>query len=236
MNRRLPSFSPAAFFALLLVCASPLSAQNTNPTTIRPDSRKPAGENLAVPLGWKVGFDKPSPDVVIGADEETADIYFVNMTPGWHITTGPAAVFYHPAVTATGVFHAETKIHLFDPGTRNEAFGLIFGGQNLQADNQRYDYFLIRNTGEYLLKRRTGGGTSTIQGWTKSDAVMRYTDPSVSSVENVLAIDAGAKEVIFSINGTTVATFPRADLHADGLVGLRINHGLNVHVSEFKVE
>lgn len=215
-------------FALV---APPLFAQEGD----RPDPEEAEGGNLMTPPSWNVRLDRPSDDVVIGSDKETADIWFVNMTPGWHITTGPAGIFYHPASTAEGTYRTETLIHLFDPQGRNEAFGLFIGGQNLDADNLSYDYFLIRNSGEYLIKRREGSETSLIQGWTPHDGIRTYGPDSGDSVPNTLAVEVGDEEVGFFINGEEVERLPKSDLQTDGVVGLRINHRLNVHVGDFKV-
>ena len=201
----------------------------------QPDPQNPAGENGAVPFDWSVRLDRPDPNAVIGANADSADIFFVNMVPGWHITTGPSAIFYHPNSTAGGEYEATLDVHLFDPGERREAFGMIIGGQNLSDDNQTYDYFLIRNSGEFLIKRRIGADTQLIQDWTASDAIVRYTDPSVSSVLNTLAVRVGETEVAFVINDEVVATHPRDIVNTEGLVGLRINHALNVHVSNLAV-
>jgi len=83
----------ALLTASLFLISTVLVAQN------RPDGTTPQGENLKVPIGWELRLDRPNPDVIIGDDIETADIYFVNMTPGWHIKTGPAAICYHPENT-----------------------------------------------------------------------------------------------------------------------------------------
>ncbi len=202
----------------------------------RPDPNNPAGENNAVPEEWLVRLDQPDSNVVIGADQETSDIFFVNMAPGYHITSGPAAIYYHPASTASGTYEASTTMHLFDPGDRTEAFGILVGGSDLQADNQAYDYFLIRNSGEYLIKRRRGSDTELIQDWTPHESIVRYTpDAEDASVANTLAIRAGEENVVFSINGAEVATYPRDEIKTDGIVGLRVNHALNVHVSDLSV-
>ena len=201
-----------------------------------PDPKNPENENLAVPADWNVRLDRPNDDVTIGADAEAADIYFVNMVPGWHITTGPAAIFWHPGSRAGGTYRAETVIHLFDPQGRNEAFGIFFGGTDLEGDGQAYSYFLLRNSGQYLVKNRDGAETSTVEGWTDTPAMNRYDNPEGSSVENRLAVEVGADEVAFFVNGTRVTTLPKSRLHTDGIVGLRINHRLNVHVEDLAVE
>ena len=200
------------------------------------DSATTSVVNLAVPEDWIVRLDRPNPDVIIGADPDTSDIYFVNMTPGWHITSGPAAIYYHPATIASDTYLASAEIHLFDPGDRTEAFGIFMGGANLYMDNQSYDYFLIRNSGEFLIKRRTGSETELIQDWTAHEAIQRFTsDTDESSVLNKLAIEVGEAEVSFMINDQSVATIAKTELMTDGIVGLRVNHALNVHISDLVV-
>ncbi len=200
----------------------------------RPDAQNP-GDGDTVPANWMVRLDNDDQEAVIGSNPDSSDIYFVNMKPGWHITTGPAGVFYHPASTASGIYEASADIHLFDPGDRREAFGLIIGGQDLDAPNQSYDYFLIRNSGEFLIKRRRGSETETIQEWTASDAIKRYTDTTEASVLNQLSVRVGEEEVTFIINENEVATLPREELQTDGLFGLRVNHALNLHISDIAV-
>ena len=189
----------------------PLFAQEDQ----RPDPEHSDADNLKTPTTWTVRLDRPNDDVVIGAD--------------------PEAIFYHPASTAEGAYRVEVLMHLFDPGGRNEAFGLFLGGQNLDADDIAYDYFLLRNSGQFLIKRRTGSGTSTIKGWTAHDAIMTYGSDTESSVPNTLAVEVGAEDVGFFVNGEEVARLPRSEVHTDGIVGLRVNHALNVHVEAFSV-
>lgn len=208
------------------------------PTAIaqeHPDPQNPENENLAVPANWEVRLDNPDEDVTIGADEEEADIFFVNMVPGWHITTGPAAIFWHPASTAEKAYRAESVIHLFDPQGRNEAFGIFFGGSELESGDQRYSYFLLRNSGEFLIKNRTGSETSVVKNWSPAPMMNTFTDSTESSVRNELSVEVKGTEATFFVNGEDVATVPTADLNIDGIAGLRINHRLNVHVEDFGV-
>ena len=201
----------------------------------RPDPKVPQGENQQRPEGWEVRLDKPDPSAKIGAGEDAA-IFFVNMTPGWHITAHKQAIFYHPANTAEGSFKAKSSIYLFDPGERDrEAFGMFVGGQNLDSDTLEYVYFLLRNTGEFLIKRRKGAETSVVVDWTKSDAMKVHPHDETDSVLNELEVHAGLDEVSFNVNGTQVAGLPRSDVDVDGVVGLRVNHGLNLHVSDLAV-
>lgn len=202
---------------------------------LRPDPENPVGENLTVPSDWHIRLDQENPDVLIGSNPDSSDIYFVSMVPGWHVTSGPAGVYYHPHSTAEGEYEANLDVFLFDPGDRREAFGMFIGGQNLDGADQTYDYFLIRNSGEFLIKRRTGEETSVIQDWTASDAIVRYTDPAESSVLNKLQVQVDNNSVAFLINAVEVARLGRDAVQTDGLVGFRVNHALNLHISNLAV-
>ena len=180
------------------------------------------------PEGWKVRFDR--------ASASDADLTFVTMSPGWHITTGPAGIFYNPSNSGTGEYRVESTIFLFDPGRRHrEAYGIIFGGHDLEGEGQAYNYFLIRDTGEFLIKRRNGGSTETVVPWTPTSAIMPFPGGD-EQAKNVLAIECGAETVDFFINGEKVTSVPRSQLDTDGVVGFRVNHGLNLHVTGLTVE
>jgi len=200
----------------------------------RPDPRDPQGENMKTPPTWKVRLDRPNPEVTVGS-EEGVDIWFVNMTPGWHVTTGPAAIFWHPASTAEGIYRASTTIHFFDPKGHLEGYGLFFGGADLEQEGQSYSYFLLRNDGKFLIKKRRGAATEVVQDWTPHPGIARYGPESKSSERNVLVVEVREDAVDFFVNGQKVASQPRARLPADGVVGLRINHHVNVHVSDLAV-
>jgi hypothetical protein len=49
-------------------------------------------------------------------------------------------------------------------------------------------------------------------------------------------IGVGRDTVTFMVNGQTVATRPASAVGAVGISGLRIGHGLDVHVEGFSVE
>ncbi len=202
--------------------------------TQRPDPQNPQGENMATPPTWTVRFDHPG-TATVGADT-TADVWFVNMTPGWHITTGPAAIFYHPASVVDGNQRMEANIFYFDPeGHDQEAYGIFFGGQNLENDDITYDYFVVRNSGEFLVKRRTGDESSILHPWTVSGAVAIFGPETEGTVTNKLAVEIHQEEVAFFVNDAEVLRLPREDVNADGVLGLRLNHHVNIHISTLSV-
>jgi hypothetical protein len=187
-----------------------------------------------VPASWHWRFDRGS-DYTVGTDADSADTYFVTMTPGWHLTTTPAGIFYHPDGVGTGNFTVSTQMYLFDPGERNEGYGLILGGSGLEGPDQQYLYFLVRRSGEFLVKLRTGAETENVIGWTAHEAVAAWTEGSGPTVENVLSVTVEDDTIAFLVNDAEVASIPRAELPTDGVVGLRINHGTNVHVADLSV-
>ena len=186
-------------------------------------------EESGFPDGWMVRTD--------GGGHGGGDVDFTDMSPGWHITTGPAAILYDPGNTASGTFRVESEVFLFDPGTRNEGFGIIVGGKDLAGEGQAYTYFLIRRDGRVLVKRRDGAGTSTILAWTPADAVVTWEEKGADdhTVKNVLAIESAGGELAFFVNGDEVFRTASEGQHVDGVVGLRVNHGLNIHVGSLEV-
>lgn len=188
-----------------------------------------AAQDLERPNGWMSRFDNA------GASEADLEM-FVEMPPGWHVTTGPAGIFYHPENTASGEFRVEMEVFLFDPQERREAFGIFIGGSDLQDATQEYTYFLLRDGGQYIIKRRVAADAPTVQPWTSHDAVRSYGDRGdEASIKNVLVIEAGAAEVRFLVNDREVAKIPRGEVKPDGIFGFRVNHGLNLHISKLEV-
>lgn len=183
-------------------------------------------------LGWQVRPDRDN-----GA---LATLSFVEMKPGFHVTTNRfSGIMYHPATTANGNYTASMTVYFFAPKSEHhEAYGLFVGGSNLASAEQGYTYFVIRNSGEYLIRRRTGATTVDVAPWTKHAAIaVRAADAAADvTAKNVLAVTTTRDSVQFLVNGTVVATRPRSELGVDGVVGMRINHMLDVHVSELAVK
>jgi len=185
--------------------------------------------NPGPPEGWIVRTD--------GGGHGGGELEFVDMPPGTHITTGPAGIFYHPDTTASGAFTVEAEVFLFDPGNRNEAFGIFIGGQDLDGDGQVYTYFLIRRDGSALVKRRDGDGTTTLLGWTENAAIVTWDEKGEEehTAKNVLGARVAGGQLTFSVNGEDVFSTSADGQHVDGIVGLRVNHGLNLHFSSLEV-
>ena len=193
------------------------------------------------PEGWTVRLDDAAGHAGHGAAPasapKAADVSFVTMKPGWHITTGPSVILYQATQKASGAYTLKSEIFLFDPGTRQEAFGVLLGGRGLDGPDQAYTYFVIRRTGEFLVRRRTGATTVNVKDWTANPAIKKYEDRAAgkSSVLNVLEVKVATGTTTFLVNGTEVARVPTKDIDTEGIVGLRVNHQLNLHVSALDI-
>ena len=214
------SMIPLALAAIL--AAAPLAAQGDH--SAAHDRGMASAEGM--PHGWLMRLD--------GANATPDMVSFSTMAPGWHVTTGRAAgIFWQPSMSAEGQYRLESTIHLMKPAAHPEAFGVFIGGRALQAEGQRYLYFLVRQNGQYLIKRRQGSTTESVVGWTAHEAI-----PSAAangSTRYDLAIDVRAETVAFIVNGVTVHTLPKAGLATDGIAGLRINHMLDAHVASLEL-
>ena len=178
-----------------------------------------------LPSGWK------------GRVDGTATLAGVKMMPmggGVHFMTGPAGIYYKPADKASGTYEARATFTQMEPAAHPEAYGLIIGGSDLEGAGQKYTYFLIRQDGKFMIKRRAGASTPTIADWTDNAAVKKA--DSSGKMSNTLAIDVGRDKVRFLVNGTEVSTADAAQVDTAGIAGLRINHNLNVHVEGFTVK
>jgi hypothetical protein len=207
---------PLSLLALALA-AAPLTAQQADPD-------KPVQGGGSLPTGWMARSDNARP---------LTNLKYEVMAPGWHVTTGPAVILYREADRADGAFHAVSKMHVFPAAGHAEGFGIFLGGQNLQAENQAYTYFLVRGDGKYLIKRRNGANLSTIVDWTASDAIIKAKPDS--SVANELSVEVGRDSVAFMVNGKTVHSASASQVDTKGIVGFRVNHNLNLHVENLGV-
>ena len=142
-------------------------------------------------------------------------------------------IVYNPQMRGQGSYEAHASFTQQSPSRHPEGYGMILGGRALGGEQQDYMYFLIRQDGKFLIKHRAGADTHTVQEWTESEAIRTATDGSAS---NMLAVKAGPKSATFLINGTEVASFADVPyLNTNGIVGLRVNHNLDVHVSDLAV-
>jgi hypothetical protein len=206
------------------VAAMPIVAQQHPAGQHQADPDKKVAGAGTMPSGWKGRADSGS----------LAGVKVTPMGGGIHFMSGPAGIYYKPADKATGAYEAKATFTQMEPAAHPEAYGLIIGGSDLDGASQKYTYFVIRQDGKYLIKRRAGDKTPTIADWTDSAAIRK--PDSSGKMSNTLAIEVGKDKVRFLVNGTEVTTTDTAQVDAAGIAGLRVNHNLNVHVEGFAVK
>jgi hypothetical protein len=226
------SFSFAAVtLAAAVIAAAPLAAQTGAPA--RPaaamrnaDPDKNVAGGLKVP-GWTAHFDR--------AEAKAEQVSFTRMGQGYHVTGGPAAVYYSPKETATGAYTVSGSFTQMKAPMHPEAYGLFVGGQNLDGAAPSYLYYIVRGDGKYMVKHRANATeVHTLVDWTTSPAIK--TAGADGKATNALQIRVAADSVHFMANGTPVAAVARAGaVNTDGVAGIRVNHNLDVHVDGFAV-
>jgi hypothetical protein len=203
----------------LLAAAAPLAAQGHEHAD--PDRAVAGGGTL--PAGWHAHADH--------AEADMAGLRFASMAPGWHVTTGPAVILWRSEDAATGEFTANATIHQTKAPMHPEAYGVFVAGSNLDSAPD-YLYFLVRGDGKYMVRHHApNGDVHTVVDWTESPAVHKQNEAGAAS--NVLTVEGGPWGVRYKINGTQVGEF--AGVKSSGIVGLRVNHNLDVHVSDFTI-
>lgn len=157
---------------------------------------------------------------------------FDTMGSGVHVTTTGAgfAIFWQPDSMAKGDFTISASFTQMEPSGHPNAYGLFLGGADLAGDGQQYTYFMLRQGGEFLVRKRMGEDLPILVEWTAHDAINDLNDQGSSN--NTLSVEADGDTVRFLVNGTEVATQPRSEVDTDGITGLRVTHLLNMHIDD----
>jgi hypothetical protein len=154
---------------------------------------------------------------------------FVEMPPGWHITSGSGVLLYHPKATASGSFQIASEGYLFDPKGGDGRYGLILGGRELDSDAQRYVAFEIGPHGDFVSRRNAEYESTELAAGTH-DAILPWTGAE-PTVRNVMVVEAAAGTVRFLVNGSIVQELPRSEVGPEGIVGFRVDAGMNLHIT-----
>jgi hypothetical protein len=208
---------------LTLLGAASAGAQSDHAQKDHADHAVAGGGTL--PAGWSARPDGTG---------DLKSVKFVTMGPGYHVTLGPATILYRKTDRANGPFHTLATFHQTKKLEHSEGYGLFIGGQALDGKDQKYTYFLVRDDGSYLIKRRDGDKTSEVtKGWTAHPAVKK--GDAEGKASNLLEIDAkqDPSKIDFKVNGQTVYTADARNTTTKGIVGLRVNHNLDLHVEGF---
>lgn len=187
-----------------------------------PDQRVGGG---GLPGGYTARTDRP--------DAKISDASYKTSGNMWEVNTGPAHIMYAEKDTASGSYTVSTTIEQMAKPTHPEAYGLIIGGRDLDQPSQTYTYFIVRGTGELMVRVREGGQTRDVINWTPNADIPK--EDGSGHATYALGASVTNDAVKFSVNGKQVASVSKAGLPVDGIAGLRINHNLRVRVSPLSI-
>lgn len=191
-----------------------------------------ATQGGGVPAGYLGQVDPPRPGRTAA---NIADVHYVTTDGRWEVRTGPAHIVYALGDTASGAYSATATIDLLEQPQHAEAFGLFIGGANLDQPTQRYTYFIVRHSGDYMIRvRESSDSLRAIAGWTASPAVPKIGADGTASYTLTAHVDPDSTR--FLVNDRVVATVATASIPTDGIAGLRINHNLHVRTGPVAIE
>lgn len=216
--------------SLAALVAAPLAAQG-NPAD--PDKKVAGGGTL--PSGWSARLED--------ATASMANVKFVAMGDGFHFSTGPAGIYWRDADAVSGSFHTLATFTQTKAPMHPEAYGLFVAGKDLKGSTASYVYLIVRGDGMYSIRQGGAAGTPSTNlttggnrnGWVANDAVVKQDSAGKATNKLEISGDAKTKKLTFKVNGKTVAELDAPGGMVGGIVGIRMNHNLDVHVDGFAV-
>lgn len=145
---------------------------------------------------------------------------------GVEVQAGPNATLWWRNAGATGTYRLSARVTLRNTGLHAHGAGLVFGGREVDGENQTYTYFLVNGDGTFLVKTRDATSTAILVPWSEHAAIHR--EDAQATATNELAVEVGATTTRFLVNAKEVHSAPTATLKTDGLYGCRLVHDLHV--------
>jgi hypothetical protein len=214
----------ASVAIVLLTVPAPAQAQARGGGAAAP-ARPVAGSGVDIP-GWWARLDDPK--------EGRQGLKVARTGTAIRATTGPNAIFFDPQEDWEGEYTVKATFTQLKAASHEVAYGLFFGGTNLDNEKQRYTYLVIRQDGKYLIKKRNGAATTNVAGDWADNAGIVKADASGKQV-NELAVRVAKDAVTFMVNGKEIAKHPASAVDLVGMTGLRVGHGLDLQIDNFTV-
>jgi hypothetical protein len=199
-----------------------------------------AGGGITVP-GWVGKVDA-------SAEKQGQGVKDAKLAPegkGMRVTTGPAVSYWSPKNTATGDYTVSatfTEPKFMNLNDHPHPYGVFIGGNDLGTAQESLLYCAAYGNGTFIVR---GFGPDAFQMGGRrpgaNDAIHKAAAVG-EPVAQVIAMSVKGDSVTCSINGTVVATYPKADVVAagklkstDGMYGIRFAHNTDAVVSDLKV-
>ena len=159
--------------------------------------------------------------------DDVPEVTITAVGGGFQVNTGPAVMLWQEDQRASGNYTLSGRFTLLEPSSHRNYYGLVFGGRNLTSENQWYLYFMVAQTGHFVvINRIDNANTNSVVSHTEHSAIQRP-DANGRSV-NDLAVRVNGDRIEFLVNGRVVHATERSGslLDTNGLYGVRINHVL----------
>ena len=199
-----------------------------------------AGGGISVP-GWAGKID---------ANEEKMGQVLNNakLAPegkGMRVTTGPATTYWNPENKASGNYTVKatfTEPLYMNLNNHPHPYGIVIAGNDLGTANQSYVYCAAYGNGTFIVR---GFGPAAFQMGspkpTPAASVNKAEAPG-KPVSQEIAVSVKDTTIDCAINGTTVASYPKAELvtagklkSTDGVYGIRFAHNTDAIVTGLAV-
>jgi hypothetical protein len=221
--------SIALSLAIVTACPVVATSQGSDPDKLVKDGG-------VLVKGWKGRVDPQAEK----RGSKIIDAKFSDLAGGWHVVAGPPAIYWNPANSASDAYTAKATFTQVKPTEHAEYYGLFIGGSTLDGPRQNYLYCAIAGNGTFTVKHRIGDEVHELAGRTAHPAI-KAVDAS-GKATNQLGWNVTKERTSCLVNGTEVWGYASAGLvgegklvSLDGIVGLRVNHNLEVQVSGFSL-
>lgn len=213
----------ALLVASLLVPAA-CSGQNASDA-----ARNVAGGGIAVP-GWTGAIDPAGTPAGQGLERDR----LAREGNALHVTTGPAVAYWNPANTASGDYTVKATFR--EPKFMNlndhpHPYGVFIAGHDMAGGQRSYLYCAAYGNGRFIV-RGFGPAPFQLNGREgEANAAVHRAAGAGQPVEQEVALSVHGDQVRCAVNGTVVASYPKADVVAsgrlkstDGVYGIRFAH------------
>jgi len=188
-----------------------------------------AQTELPVPEDWTWRLEGTQ-QLVRGQDVPEGSWRFVEMAPGWHLTTtGQGAQLFPKERLVKGRWGVRVELFLF-PNPSDGELGVVLDDPGASPAGARQLRFVMRRDGAAALLGRHEGRDTLLLPWKRDTAVAGHDGKSVTKYELELIHDGGW--FAFLVNGREMLALPGDSAH-EARPGFSIGPGLNVHLSRY---